>query len=46
MSFYLNNVDPDEMLQYVAFHLSLHCLKQYPFRGFPVYEGFRQLFAC
>ena len=26
---------PYEMLRYVAFHLGLHCLKKYLFRGFP-----------
>ena len=29
-----NSVDPDEMLQYAAFHLGLHCLSKYAFRGF------------
>ena len=29
-----NSVDPDEMQHYAAFHLGLHCLPTYPFRGF------------
>ena len=29
-----NSVDPDEMQQNAAFHLGLHCLPKYPFRGF------------
>ena len=29
-----NSADPDEMLHYAAFHLGLHCLPRYPFRGF------------
>ena len=27
----LSSVDPDEMLHYAAFYLSLHCLQKYPF---------------
>ena len=27
-----NSVDPDEMPQYAAFLLGLHCLPKYPFR--------------
>ena len=30
-----NCVDPDEMQHYAAFHLGLHCLQKYSFRGFP-----------
>ena len=30
----VNSADPDEMPHYVAFHLGLHCLSKYPFRGF------------
>ena len=30
-----NSVDPDEMQHYAAFHLGLHCLQKYSFRGFP-----------
>ena len=33
--FFLNSVDSDEMPHYAAFHLGLHCLLKYPFRGFP-----------
>ena len=29
-----NSADPDEMPHYAAFHLGLHCLLKYPFRGF------------
>ena len=33
--FVLANIeDPDEMLHFAAFHLALHCLQKYPFRGF------------
>ena len=39
----INSADPDEMQHYAAFHLGLHCLLKYPFRGsqlrFPVYKG-------
>ena len=35
-----NSVDPDEMPQYAAFHLGLHCLLKYPFRGFPFTKGY------
>ena len=28
------SADPDEMQHYAAFHLGLHCLSKYPFRGF------------
>ena len=35
MNFVLaNSADPYEMPHYVAFHLGLHCLSKYPFRGF------------
>ena len=34
-----NSVDPDEMPHYVAFHLGLHCLQKYLFRGFPNTKG-------
>ena len=30
-----NSVDPDEMQHCAAFHLGLHCLQKYLFRGFP-----------
>ena len=29
-----NSADPDEMQYNAAFHLGLHCLPKYPFRGF------------
>ena len=29
-----NSADPDEMQHTAAFHLGLHCLSKYPFRGF------------
>ena len=29
-----NSVDADEMQHYAAFHLGLHCLPEYTFRGF------------
>ena len=29
-----NSADPDEMPHYAAFHLGLHCLPKYLFRGF------------
>ena len=32
---FANSVYPDEMLHYAAFHLGLHCLQKYSFRGFP-----------
>ena len=35
---YFNSVDPDEMQHYAAFHLGLHCLQKYSFRGFPEYK--------
>ena len=33
MQHYANSVDPDEMQHYAAFHLALHCLQKYSFRG-------------
>ena len=30
---FTNSEDPDEMPHYAAFHLGLHCLPRYPFRG-------------
>ena len=30
----VNSADPDEMQHYAAFHLGLHCLLKYQFRGF------------
>ena len=40
---FTNSVDPDEMQHYAAFHLGLHCLPKYLFRGFPEYKGLRVL---
>ena len=34
-----NSADPDEMQRYAAFHLGLHCLLKYPFRGFQYRKG-------
>ena len=34
-----NSADPDEMQQFVAFHLGLHCLQKYPFTGFHSTKG-------
>ena len=34
-----NSADPDEMQHYSAFHLGLHCLHKYPFRGFQHTKG-------
>ena len=31
---FTNSVDPDEMQHYAAFHLGIHCLQKYLFRGF------------
>ena len=28
-----NSADPDEMLQYAAFHQGLHCLRKFLFTG-------------
>ena len=28
-----NSVEPDEMQHYAAFHLGLHCLQKWSFRG-------------
>ena len=33
-----NSEDPDEMQQYAAFHLDLHCLPKVPVEEFPVFE--------
>ena len=34
-----NSEDTDEMQYYAAFHLSLHCLPKYPFKGFQFTNG-------
>ena len=31
---FIDSVDPDEMQHCAAFHLGLHCLQKYSFRGF------------
>ena len=36
LSEYLYSLDPDEIQHYAAFHLGLHCLQSYSFRGFPI----------
>ena len=36
---FTNSADPDEMPLNAAFHLGLHCLQKYPFRGFPNTKG-------
>ena len=38
-----NSVDPDEMQHFTAFHLGLHCLQKYSFRGFPEYKGLENI---
>ena len=30
---FINSTEPDEMQHYAAFHLGLHCLQKYSFRG-------------
>ena len=34
-----NSAGPDEMQHDAAFHLGLHCLPKYPFRGFQYTRG-------
>ena len=34
-----NSADPDKMQHYAAFHLGLHCLSKYLFRGFQHTKG-------
>ena len=36
---FTNSVDLDEMQHYAAFHLGLHCLQRYWFRGFTNTKG-------
>ena len=36
---FTNTVDPDEMQHYAAFHLGLHSLQKYSFRGLPKTKG-------
>ena len=33
------SAEPDEMQLYAAFHLGLHCLQKYPFKGFQNTKG-------
>ena len=40
----VNSSDPDEMQHYAAFHLGLHCLPKYPFRGFQYTKGLQWIF--
>ena len=40
---FTNSVVPDEMQHHAAFHLGLHCLQKYLFRGFPKYKGLKNL---
>ena len=39
IDFVLANSVDDKMLHKMAFHLGLHCLSKYPFRGFWYTEG-------
>ena len=34
-----NSAGPDEMVNFVAFHLGLHCCQNNPVLGLPVYKG-------
>ena len=34
-----NSADPDEMTHYAAFHLGLHCLPKYLFKGYCCRKG-------
>ena len=36
-----NSADPYEMQHFAAFHMDLHCLPTYPFRGFQYKKGWR-----
>ena len=38
-----SSTDPDEMPPNAAFHLGLHCLQKYPFRGFKSSKGLQSL---
>ena len=35
-----NTADPDEMQHYAAFHLGLHCLPKYHFKGCQYTKGY------
>ena len=39
----LNSADPHEIQLYAAFHMGLHCLPKYSYRGFPEYKGLRNI---
>ena len=39
-----NSQDPDEMQLYAAFHLRLHCLTNYLFKGFLTYAGLKSTY--
>ena len=41
-----DSVDPVEMQYYAAFHLGLHCLQKYSFRGFQITKGLRGNQRC
>ena len=43
LKIFFNSIDSDEMQYYAAFHLGLHCLQKYSFRGFPKYKGLMML---
>ena len=40
-----SSAEPDERLHYAAFHLGLHCLPKYPFRGFWFSNGYTNTHA-
>ena len=37
-----NSADPDHMQHYAAFHLGLHCLPKYSFRGFQYTQRYEE----
>ena len=41
-----NSVDLDEMQHHAAFHLGLHCLPKYLFRGFQYTKGKAEFYTC
>ena len=40
-----NSVDPDEMQQYAAFHLGLHCLPKFPLKSFQYTDGQKYIYG-
>ena len=44
--FLANSEGPDEMPRFVAFHLGLHCLSKFSFRGFQNTKGFNINESC